>query len=324
MARLKSHPVFFALLLLLGLAALAGLWLLYSGWSALSAGEKKLETARAELRRELSARPSPTPESTPLLQKDLDRTNAALAKMKADLGGSGETARALRAEKIPGDAVKMFFDISSFVDATRKKAAAAGVSLRPGEQFGFAAYANTFPDDRGLIAPVFLQRQVVKYLLDALIAARPAALLSVRRAPVGSEAAARPQPQRQAAGGGADDFFAIDPAITAAVPGSVEASAFRLSFEGDTECIRKFMNTVAAFELPLVVRGVEVEPVEPGKSAATGPASLAAAFGAAPKPAAAQPGKPVPIVGKTLSRFTVTIELIRLVEPAAKDGAPAS
>lgn len=322
MTRFKSHPVFFSILIALGVVLVGEFYFVYRGFSVTEEKERRLENKQRELSMLLSANPRPAQTSRGAIEKDLERTKEALEKMRESLRGVGEVAEALRADKVPSDSVKMFFDISSFVDATREKAAAAGITIGQGEQFGFGTYANGFPNDTALIPPVFLQRQIIKYLVDALIEAKPKSILWVQRELVRNNAveAARAalrssRPQQGAVG----DFFEIDPAITASVGGFVNAHAFRVAFEGETDCIRKFMNKIASFELPLVVRSVEVEPVGKAKSG-TGK-SLAAAFGIAPKTPAPGDGKPVPIVGKSLSRFTVTIELINLV---AKDDAPKS
>jgi hypothetical protein len=117
------------------------------------------------------------------------------------------------------------------------------------------------------------------------------------------------------------DLFEIDSRITARVPGFVNASAFRISFVGETEALRALLNKLAGFELPLVVRSVEVEPVVKTKApAATN--SLNSIFGTVDKAATAEPEQPKPLVEKVLSKFTVTVELIDLFEAPTNEATP--
>ena len=115
------------------------------------------------------------------------------------------------------------------------------------------------------------------------------------------------------------DFFQIDPRISARVPGFVGATAFRLTFISNTESLRILLNKLATFELPLVVRSVEVEPSAPAAQANT----LNSIFGtAATTTTPAEPVPPKPLVEKVLSKFTVTVELIDLVEAPATEANP--
>ena len=43
-------------------------------------------------------------------------------------------------------------------------------------------------------------------------------------------------------------------------PGFLDSTAFRLVFVGQTSALRAFLNRIGSFELPVLVREVEVEP----------------------------------------------------------------
>lgn len=334
MASFKSHPVFYSLVGILGLAALAGGWGIYDRSAAAAKNAKVVAQKRAELTALLATSPAPSAESKAAVEADLKRTEAALATMREELKGRGPAAERMRSATVPPEPTDLFFNITTFVEKTREKAQAAGIKLKADERFGFSAYASAGPD-RELIPQVFRQRQVAEYLLDALIEARPAELLSVQRERPLTKAEKDAIASGSAQGGtavrasgsaqGATDLFEIDPRITARVAGFVDANAFRLSFTGETEALRAFLNKLATFELPLVVRGVEVEPVaKTQQSAAPAANSLASIFGTAATPATqAEPAKPKPLVEKTQSKFTVTVELIDLAE-APKTEATSS
>jgi hypothetical protein len=319
MASFKKHPIFYSVIAVLGLAVIAGGWGIYARSSVLKKSVAQTAQKRSELEMLLGSRPAATEESKALVEADLRRTETALAKMREELKGKGPTAEALRSAVVPTEPTDLFFNITTFVEKTREKAQAANIKIKPDERFGFAAYANAGPD-RSLLPQVFRQRQVAEYLLDALIEARPTELVSVQRE--------RPPGQRASGGNaqGPSDLFEIDPRITARVSGFVNASAFRLTFTGETESLRSLLNKLATFELPLVVRSVEVEPIVKSQTtSAPAPANtLSSIFGTPVASAPAQPEKPKPLVDKTLSKFTVTVELIDLVEAPTNEATPTN
>lgn len=334
MASFKSHPVFYSIIIVLGLSAAGAGWGIYDRSTVARKSAAVLSQKRAELNSLLTTNPVPSKESKAAVEADLRRTEVALGIMREELKGRGPTAERLRAAVVPAEPTDTFFNIATFVEKMREKTQAAGIKIKADERFGFTAYASAGPD-RELIPQVFRQRQISEYLLDALIEAHPGELVSLQRerpltkADLAAQAAGQPAPSlpggSQASPG---DLFQIDPRITARVPGFVGASAFRLSFIGETESLRSLLNKLATFELPLVVRSVEVDPVaKTATTAAAAPAnSLSSIFGT-PVPAAgtgAEPAKPKPLVEKVLSKFTVTVELIDLVEAPKTEATPTN
>jgi hypothetical protein len=104
----------------------------------------------------------------------------------------------------------------------------------------------------------------------------------------------------------------------------VEVSGFRLIFTGQTAALRALLNQLASFELPIIVRSVEVEPAA-GEDIVAAPAEDAAAAPSQPAAPAvsivlsapvAKAAKPVatiaPLVAKSISKFTVTVEYVEL------------
>lgn len=333
MASFKSNPVFCSLLVVLGLVAAGEGYGIYNRSVAAKKSATQLTQKRNELRSLHSSSPAPSDASKAAVEEDLRRTEAALATMHEGLKGQGPTAQRMRSETVPAQPTDVFFNITTFVEKTRDKMKAADIKIKADERFGFTAYASEGPD-RDLISQVFRQRQVTEYLMDALIGADPSELVSIQRerpvapVPAGSTApVAAPKPTGSNAV--ITDLFEIDPRITARVPGFIQASAFRMTFIGETASLRALLNKLATFELPLVVRSVEVESVANTKqspTAATAPANtLASIFGtpATSATAAAEPAPPKPLVEKVQSKFTVTVELIDLVE-APTTAAPTT
>jgi hypothetical protein len=319
MASFKSHPVYYSLLGILGLAVVAAGWGIYDRHAAAEKSAAQLRQKHNELNALQSTNPAPTDASKASVEADLRRTEAALVTMREELRGRGPIAESLRTATVPSEPTDVFFNLEAFVEKMRQKATASNVKVKTDERFGFYTYERTGPE-RDLIPQVFRQRQVAEYLLDALIDAKPAELLSLQREnPLGT----KPTGSNNT---GAADFFEIDSRISARVPGFVGATAFRLTFISETSSLRSFLNKLATFELPLVVRSVEVEPVvkSQGDAPAAPADSLASIFGAAAPASVTESTKPKPLVEKVLSKFTVTVELIDLVEAPATAATPTT
>lgn len=366
----RKNPVFVGALTLCGAIALGEMFLVYERWSASRQAATKLQQRQMDLAGMANTIPPPTREVATAIEEDLARAQRALASMQAELKGRGPAAEKLRAAKVPTARTDAYFDLATYVERMRELARKNEVVIRPDVvRFGFAAYANEGPELER-IEPVFRQRQVAQYVLEALLEARPASLLAVKREPTltkaereAREAALAAAAANAAAGQPPDpsaveapslpegpDYFAIDPRASARVPGFVDTEAFRVVFTGQTAALRTFLNRLASFELPVLVREVEVEPAlgediaEPPPEDATSAApvepaapSVVLTLDPSTNPAAkAKPTAPkanasravartptsTPIVAKPMTKFSVTLEYVSLVPPAtpAADG----
>jgi hypothetical protein len=318
MNSLRNHPLFGGALILLSALCLAEIAfaLKFRGESAEAA--QLLEARRAELASTAIQRPFPSPENAAAVESDLENSQRVVAAMRASLRGSPERAGAILSAP-PASRTDAFFDLARFVERNRERATSAGVAIHADERFGFGLYANEGPEP-DLIPGVHRQKAVVDFLLGVLFDARLRELVAVQREVAripgaeGRPYIAEVAPQNDTT------FFSVDPRVTARVPGFVDSTGFRITFVGQTGALRDFLNRIAAFELPVIVRSVEIEPMaEPQRTqgpAASAP-SLASLFGSPVQ----QPGAPtaatgpVSIVSQNLSRFTVTVEFIELVAP---------
>jgi hypothetical protein len=281
--------------------------------------------------------------------------------MQGELKGRGPAAERIRSAKVPAARTDAYFDLATFVEKTRELARKREVDVRSeAARFGFAAFTNEGPVQEH-IEPVFRQRQIAQYLVESLIEARPRSILLIKREHTQSKADREARaaaiangetpPEMPSEEG--PDYFTIDPRVSARVPGYIDTIPFRLTFTGQTAALRTFLNQLASFELPVLVREVEVEPatseeasaqpmaedtptaVEPSAAAETAPSVVLSVEAPAGQPAAiAKPRAPVaraprptsatPIVSKPLSRFTVTVEYVELVSPAAPPAETAT
>ncbi|MEO6244533.1 MAG: hypothetical protein ABIQ12_03780 [Opitutaceae bacterium] len=348
----RKNPLFALGLVVCGLLVLAELGLIYERFTASREAATKLAQRQGDLGSMAVLMPPPNREVAAAIEGDLAKAQQALVVMQGELKGRGPAAERIRAAKVPVARTDAYFDLATFVEKTREAALNNEIEIRPeAARFGFGAYANEGPV-ADHIEPVFRQRQLAQYLLDALIEARPRAILAVKRertlgkADRDARAAALanndPLPE-PTSGEEGPDLFTIDPRVTARVPGFIDTQPFRFVFTGQTAALRTFLNRLASFELPVLVREVEVEPAtneEAVAQAATEEATGAIADGAAsvvltpaPKPKVAPKAAtpraasgPVmlPIVSKPLSKYTVTVEFIELVSPPVASAADAA
>lgn len=357
---MRKNPLFVAALTVCGVVALGEAYLIYERFMASREAEKTLAQRQGELLAMGTLNPPPKREVAAAIAADLEKAQAALAAMQGELKGRGPAAERLAAAKLPANRTDAFFDLATFVEKTRELAKKNDVTVR-GEatRFGFAAYTNEGPA-ADHIEPVFRQRQIAQYLIETLLDARPRALIAVKREPTlgKAEREARAAAQAAAAAGTpvepvpaaetptaeGPDYFAIDPRVTARVPGFIDTIPFKISFTGQTAALRLFLNKLATFELPVLVREVEVEmasaedaaaeeaaaAAEPAPENSTAASIVLAATPPAPKAptkaapkAAARTPAIAPIVSKPLSKYTVTVEFVELVTPAAPADANA-
>ncbi len=277
----------------------------YLQFRAARVAHLRLQRARGEFRAIAKIHPPLTKEVAAEIESDLANTLDALTRLRTELTAVGKTADAFHNTPPPTQRTDGFFDIAAFVERMREHATRRGVRLNQEEHFGFADYAHTGPEPDDL-STVFRERCVTEYLLGALFEARPQQLLSVqreRRSDPGTRSTGR-NPARAPLVNA--DYFEWGPHVSARRPNAIEGFAVQVSFIGQTVSLRTLLNQLAEFELPLVVRAVEVE-------RAVAPADERTSGGAGPEVIA-------PLVPRSLSRFTVIVELIELVDSSRVSG----
>lgn len=307
----------------LAVATAGQLWLYYSQTKKLAVLTKEISKEQRALNAFAELSPFPSKANLEAIDADLSKLGKTRAEIRELLSANSPLAVTMAKASIPGTSTDAYFDIANFVESMRKATQLAGIAGGESNRFGFNTYASTGPE-RDLIAPVFKQRQHIEYLSNALIKASPVEIISVQReAPL---TAAQIKQIATAASSGQPapvnsvdknnkDYFQIDSRTSAHVPGFVSTSAYRLTFKGNTLVLRSFLNQLAQFELPVVVRSVEVETLSKTGLGAAAPApanSLASIFGSVPETKTKESEKP--LVEKLDSRFSVTVEFVSLVD----------
>jgi hypothetical protein len=334
MASFKSNPLFFSSLLVLGALTAGQAWLVFSQRGQLATANTEIAQKTSTLTNFATQNPFPDQANLAAIKADLEQARKTNAEIREVLRATSDVATTMAAAPVPASSTDAFFDIANFVERIRAAAIAGEVKIDDKNRLGFFTYVNGGPP-RELIASVFTQRQHLEYLLGALVKARPAEILTVQRErPLSvdqqrrireAHEAGEPTPQFTTGGDTNADHFTIDSRTSSRVPNFVNASAYRLTFRGNTLALRALLNELARFELPVVVRSVEVAPLAAGTVAAAAPArattSLASIFGSAPAAGAAPAVVEKPIVEQTDSRFSVTVEFVSLVDKNSADEA---
>lgn len=340
----KRHPLFTVILAIFALLIAGEAWLVFILRTQVAGAERQVRDRIQEIEQLQRQNPAPIDENLRLARDDLAQNAEVLTTMLSVLNVTGpDDLSFFKGE--PATRPDAWFEISQFVERMTNEAKKSSVEHKPDERFGFSAYAFEGPEPAH-IRSVYRQHRIVEYLLQKLFAARPRSLLAVQReeplaqatAPAasapGTAAPARPAASQGNASGVTSELFVLDPQVSARTPGYVDSMAFRVIFSGHTSALRGFMNALAAPDIPLVVRSVEVSE---GNSAASRSSASPAASPAPARPAnpfsgaAAAAGSPppasktsIPIVAENASVFTVTVELFDVKIRAPQATATAS
>jgi hypothetical protein len=334
MASFKNNPAFFTSLLFIGAVTAGEAWLIYSQRAETKRLIGEVAQKRDALQRFSTSTPFPSRENSTAIEADRMHAQETLAGIRKALQASSELVERYATAKVPATSTDAFFDLASFVEHMRESALKADVVVPQGSWFGFSTYSSTGPVQE-LIEPVFRQRQYVEYIVGALLESKPREIRAVERsrpltaaqkeALKSAEAGAAPAVDNSSgtSGEAAADFFVIDSRSSAKNEGFVDTVPFRLTFTGTTEVLRTFLNELALFKLPVVVRSVEVSPLDKSLTAShvetTVPKSnsLFGVFGQDASAGAVAASEVKPLVEQIDSVFVVTVEFIKLVDKTA-------
>lgn len=221
--------------------------------------------------------------------------------------------------EVSGNSTAAFFELAGFIESAYTELEANGIGFEPGDRFGFSQFTRKGPE-ASILDVVMEQKIVAAYLMDQLVAAKPARLTAMKREWI---ARADEPPQtalRQAAGGQTSQPPPLEDTIAEWKdrPGYV-GYVFEVGFEGYSDALRNFLTNLMTAPVPILVNALKVEPLDryadpdfPDEEAIFyNPFEL---LGAAQDDPEGE--NPVPIIQSNLSSFTVTLEaILRNQEP---------
>jgi hypothetical protein len=316
MGFIKKNLIFTIIMAVCILAFAAGLYFAFAESGKIDQKKQKITSAESQLKSMRFADPAPTPENVEASAENVAELKAGLKKIREDLErGARITTSA--------DGIGVMAGIQQFISIYQRKAATH--TNKDGEPveiivpddfaFGFEQYLDeaTMLDDDELIPVLDKQRQILSYLLNKLYEAEPESIVSVEREVLEQKAEGLLSSAKS---------FTIHPAITAKVPGAINTLAFRLAFTGYTDSLRRLLNDLAKFDLPIVVRSVEVDRPSGISTTAKVPANndLDAFFGVFDGGSNSEVEAPEeaqkPVISENISTFTVVLEFIEIAFPA--------
>ena len=326
MGLFKKNPAFCAFCVVAVLVFAAGAALVVMESGKLSTSQQKVASADSQINGLLAANPAPTPANVQAAQQNAEALSAKLLSIRENLQRGSRLT-------ISNDGTRVMSGLQKYISNYRRQVAshknaaevAAPIQIPADFAFGFEKYLKTtnISEDSSIVPQLDKQRQVLSYILNQLIAADPAGIQVVERELLGSADTKVPG-------------FQINPAVSARVPGAIDTLAFRVTFTGYTPTLRKFLNNLAQFDLPIVVRSVVADRPATNAKAAKSKQSKASniddifsVFGGSSAPAgaastkAAPQANQTPVISETESSFTVTLEFIEIILPSNSEENPA-
>lgn len=307
---------FWIVLGLLSVGAVGGLASVYMVAGEAAREERRVRALESRMRALDGLTPAPTVENLEWLRADREHLRGRLAHYRAEFS----TDEVLTARR---DAVVVLPGIQRLIVDLRRRYQQNGIQIADNEAFGFRRYGQEVePPAPEIIPALDKQVQAMERLLTILADSGPAALIRVEREAVegGGSAGSRAERRQERQ----TDYFEMAPEASARIPGLVDALAFRITFTGYTDSLRQFLNRLSELEMPVLVRGVEVNQARQSAPTTVAPressdaaSAFASLFGSGDvdrvAPAASDRPEQKPIIEDNLSQFRVTLELVELL-----------
>lgn len=328
MGFIKKNLALSLLILICLLAFATGAYLTFAEASKVGTAQKKINSAEAQLNNLLVASPAPSAQNVAASEQNVADLVDELEKIRLNLQRGSQMT-------VSRDGVRVMASIQQYISEYQRRAAtytdAEGeVTPLTNQNFGFGfdlylKEGEPLQDKKANMA-MDKQRQILVYLLDQLLAANPTAIQAVERELLELKQAGKGGKNKNQAG------FKISPVISARVPGAIDTLAFSITFQGYTDTLRIFLNSLAQFDLPIVVRSIEVDRPQGSETVAvksTGGAGLEDLFGGAAfgSPPEASEGETTedqkPVISENISTFTVVLEFIEIIIPSDSENNPS-
>jgi hypothetical protein len=299
MEHIKRNPVFFSFCLGSILVFIVLIALVFFESVKLSNAKAQVMNVDGQVKALMYANPAPTNKNVKAAQKNLEELEERLKNIYEELRQGSYL-------NINEDGVSVISSILRYISEYNKlvenhvdaNSTPSPIKIPDEFAFGFEKYFRSTLIPEGKIVPVLdKQRQILSYILDKLIAADPSSIQSVKREDSGNSET--------------KSEFKIDPAISARVPGAIDTLAFQVTFTGYTPSLRKFLNNLAYFQLPVVVRSIEVDRVE------SKPENQSSRFFNTMDmhTSSSKDDSKIPVISEIESVFTVTLEFIEIIAP---------
>lgn len=314
MALLKRNPIFTLLCAAALLAAFAGAYVAFSEFTQLKRMEKASAQQQRILHSLLAQQPSLTTANVEAANANVQQLNQAYQRLSQSLYGDAPIVGSTNGVQVMASIQEYISDFTYRAkNHVNVDGESAPVSIAQDLSFGFEAYAEqaSVPELPKVIPLLDQQRQVLSYIMAQLLASDPLEIVSVKRRIYEGESL---MDTKKLSG------FKMPKVASAAVKGLIQTIPLKVEFRGYTNSLRQFLNKLAEFELPILVRSIEVSRADQAlkktkaKPKATSLEELFGSFGAAATPdkASAVKAEQKPIISENASNFILTLEYIQI------------
>lgn len=243
----RRHKLFFITLALLVICEIILISRYAHSWqrsAILSEGVKATSAA-------LSERTKSLPSEYLQIEQNINSTIKTYRQFISDTWlNVGRRERDSEVLNIPNNNIALFFEISDFVTRSRELCDSLGISYENNYAFGFQEYLNKKeqPLDNE-IKLIHSQKEQINLLLRYLLESRTHYLRidSIERGIEDNSTAYRR----------GDIFITNENRIHS---NELQSNIYRITFESFTATFRKYLNNLREAEVPLIIRGIEIEP----------------------------------------------------------------
>jgi hypothetical protein len=309
----KKHILFFSGISICTIALTAGL--IFSVLAALDLSKKSKSFDRTErnLKRMLVANPSPVDENVIASDLNVLKLSEKLESIREELERGLEAEASIDGVRVAAGIQQYISKFTTLAKTHESKYGLSPIEIPEDFAFGFDRFKleSKVPDDPKEIAMLDKQRDILDFLISELFATHPKGILAIKR-----------QTAKQSDDKDFDDYygdssiFNIGSSITSEVDGAIDTIAFEISFTGKTNTLRGFLNRLAEFERPIVVRSINVS--RPNETIKRGLNEIDVdleSLTIEELEKLKEEEKRDPIVTENISDFTLTLEYIEIVLP---------
>ena len=309
----KKHILFFSGISICTIALIAGL--VFSVLAALDLSKKSKSFDRTEriLKRMLVASPSPVDENVIASDLNVLKLSEKLESIREELERGLEAEASIDGVRVAAGIQQYISKFTTLAKSHESEYGPSPIEIPEDFAFGFDRFKleSKVPDDPKEIAMLDKQRDILDFLISELFATHPKGILAIKR-----------QTAKQSDDNDFDDYygdssiFNIGSSVTSKVDGAIDTIAFEISFSGKTNTLRGFLNRLAEFERPIVVRSINVfRPNETIKRRLNETDVDLESLTKEELEKLKEEEKRDPIVTENISDFTLTLEYIEIVLP---------
>lgn len=317
MELLKRNPIFTVICLIALLSVCAGVSLAYLEYGQLNRTEKACIQQRRALEALLAQQPALTTSNVQAARANVQQLDLAYQRLAQSLYGDAAIVGSSNGVQVMASIQEY---ISEFTYSAQNHVNANGesapITIAENLSFGFEAYAEqaSVPEAPRVISLLDQQRQVLTYVMRQLLASDPLEIVSVQRQLLSGEAPLDANKQHD---------FTIPKAASVRVEGLIQTIPIKLKFCAYTDSLRNFLNKLAEFEMPILVRSIQVsrkdQALKKVKPKSTSLEDLFGAFGASSASEKSSAVKAVqkPVISENASNFTLILEYIQIAPSEA-------